>query len=153
LGLTVVYLAVGVLAGEHLSSWVQRLPGHWGVLILNGLEASHRYNPFSVLQFWMTEDADVAALRMLGVELGALGMVWFLLGRSACRMQPHFHDRHYAPVVDTANKARGSPGDAPLTWWAVRRVTEYSGRVNLWLAGGFGFLYAVYTMAGNHWPG
>jgi hypothetical protein len=29
---------------------------------------------------------------------------------------------------------------------------EYSGRVNLWLAGGFGILYAAYTVAGDHWP-
>jgi hypothetical protein len=150
--LIVVYLAVGVLAGEHLASWVRCLPGYWGALILNGLEASHRYNPFSVLQFWMTEGIDVAVPRMLGVELGAIAVVLLLLGRSACRMQPHFHDRHYAPVMDTAKTTRRSPGDAPLTWWAVRRVTEYSGRVNLWLAGGFGCLYAVYTMAGTHWP-
>src|SRR5262249_44948596 len=40
----------------------------------------------------------------------------------------------------------------PLAWWAVRRVTEYSGRANLWLAGGGGILYAGYTVAGPNWP-
>ena len=45
-----------------------------------------------------------------------------------------------------------SMGDRPLSWWAVRRVSEYSGRVNLWLAGGFGVLYALYTVAGPLWP-
>jgi hypothetical protein len=39
-----------------------------------------------------------------------------------------------------------------LAWWAVRRVTEYSGRVNLWLAGGFGAIYAAYTVAQAWWP-
>jgi hypothetical protein len=29
---------------------------------------------------------------------------------------------------------------------------EYSGRVNFWLAGGFGVAYAAYTVAGDHWP-
>jgi hypothetical protein len=29
---------------------------------------------------------------------------------------------------------------------------EYSGRVNLWLAGGFGLAYAAYTVAGDAWP-
>ena len=29
---------------------------------------------------------------------------------------------------------------------------EYSGRVNIWLAGGFGLLYAAYLLAGDHWP-
>ena len=40
----------------------------------------------------------------------------------------------------------------PLTWWAVRRVSSYSGRVNLWLAGGVGVLYAAYLAAGDQWP-
>jgi hypothetical protein len=43
-------------------------------------------------------------------------------------------------------------GDAPLRWWAVRRVMEYSGRVNLWLAGGFCLVYAAYIAAGDNWP-
>ena len=43
-------------------------------------------------------------------------------------------------------------GDRPLSWWAVRRVMEYSGRVNLWLAGGFALLYAAYIVAGDDWP-
>jgi hypothetical protein len=29
---------------------------------------------------------------------------------------------------------------------------EYSGRVNLWLAGGFALLYAAYIVAGDDWP-
>jgi hypothetical protein len=29
---------------------------------------------------------------------------------------------------------------------------EYSGRVNLWLAGGFGLAYAAFTVAGDRWP-
>ena len=34
----------------------------------------------------------------------------------------------------------------------MKRVTRYSGRINLWLAGGFGLLYALYTAAGPNWP-
>jgi hypothetical protein len=34
----------------------------------------------------------------------------------------------------------------------VKRVSRYSGRINLWLAGGFGILYAIYTLAGSAWP-
>jgi hypothetical protein len=51
-----------------------------------------------------------------------------------------------------AARDRGVIGNRPLAWWAVRRVTEYSGRVNLWLAGGFGVLYSAYILAGPHWP-
>jgi len=39
-----------------------------------------------------------------------------------------------------------------LTWWAVKRVARFAGRVNLWLAGGFGLLYAAYLVAGDAWP-
>jgi hypothetical protein len=51
-----------------------------------------------------------------------------------------------------ARVRRGTIGDRPLSWWAVRRVAEYSGAVNLWLASAFGVLYAVYLVAGTRWP-
>src|SRR5207244_5810055 len=35
---------------------------------------------------------------------------------------------------------------------AVQRVTQYSGRINFWLAGGVGLLYALYLVAGPAWP-
>ena len=46
----------------------------------------------------------------------------------------------------------GFYGAEPLTWWALKRVTEYSGRVNFWLAGGFGLVYALYVAAEDQWP-
>jgi hypothetical protein len=39
-----------------------------------------------------------------------------------------------------------------LTWWAVRRVSKFSGRINLWLAGGFALLYGSYTIFRDNWP-
>jgi hypothetical protein len=89
---------------------------------------------------------------MLGVQVAAAVTVGLLLTRTASRLREHFNERHYQPAVDRRGEARGSPGDKPLSWWAVRRVAEYSGRVNLWLAGGFGILYAIYTVAGPYWP-
>jgi hypothetical protein len=67
-------------------------------------------------------------------------------------LKGHFHDRHYTPARRREKGSIGSIGDRPLSWWAVRRVMEYSGRVNLWLAGGFGIMYAVFLVAGDHWP-
>jgi hypothetical protein len=76
-----------------------------------------------------------------------------LLGvRGAFRLQGHFQERHYRPVLDRSARPRPAVGDRPLSWWAVKRVSEYSGRINIWLAGGFGLLYALYTLAGPHWP-
>ena len=86
------------------------------------------------------------------MESMGLGLLMFLIVRSACRLQGHYQDRHYSPVADVSRQRRPAVGNRPLSWWAVKRVSEYSGRVNLWLAGGFAMLYAAYTVAGTHWP-
>jgi hypothetical protein len=67
-------------------------------------------------------------------------------------LQGHFHELHYHPLTDLRGAQWTAIGDRPLTWWAVQRVTRFSGRINLWLAGGFGLLYALYTIAGDRWP-
>ena len=72
--------------------------------------------------------------------------------RASGRLMGHFHERHYQPAVDRSASVRARVGDRPLAWWAVRRVAQYSGRINLWLAGGFGVLYALYVVAGPRWP-
>ena len=71
--------------------------------------------------------------------------------RAAWRLQAHFHELHYLPVADPRDAQRPAVGDRPLTWWAVKRVAGFSGRSNLWLAGGFGGLYAAYLVAGDAW--
>src|SRR5438445_684267 len=150
--LTIVYLLVGVLAGEHLARWLGWLPGDLGQYFILSVHAFHRYNPFAVIGYWVTEDWWIAWQRVLGVEIAALLVVLALLARTAWRLRGHFHERHYMPAVLDQGRKRKSPGDHPLSWWALKRVTQYSGRVNLWLAGGFGVLYALYIMAGASWP-
>jgi hypothetical protein len=72
--------------------------------------------------------------------------------RAGVRLKGHFHDRHYQPISSDRVDQSRFIGERPLSWWAVRRVMEYSGRVNVWLAGGFCALYAAYIVAGNQWP-
>jgi hypothetical protein len=99
------------------------------------------------------ENGDrIAGERVLGLEAAALFLLILLLARAAHRLQGHFHERHYQPVRDVSKEHRPRIDDRPLSWWAIKRVTEYSGRINLWLAGGFGVLYALYILAGTHWP-
>jgi hypothetical protein len=148
----VVYLIVGVLAGEHFKLWLAWLPPEAAQLILTGFYDFHIYNPFAVMQYWMQLDPDLSGERMLWLEVAAMATLGLLLVRASFRLKGHFHERHYRPVYDSSGRDRGRIGDRPLSWWAVKRVTEYSGRVNLWLAGGFGLLYAAYTMAGSAWP-
>ncbi len=152
LGLVLLYLVVGVLAAENLRHWLDTLPPEVGLTILRGFAALHTHNPFGTLQYWLENRADLACERMLGLQTAALVVLVLLVVRAACRLQGHFHDRHYQPVRDVSREYRPRMGDRPLSWWAVKRVTEYSGRINLWLAGGFGGLYALYIVAGAHWP-
>jgi hypothetical protein len=149
--MVVFYLAVGLLAGEHIRAWVLALPASAGQAFLNSFEAFHRYNPFAVLAWRLNEPPDLPTTRICGLELCALGAIALLLLRAAYRLKPHFDELHYQSRSDAGRLAENI-GSRPLAWWAVRRVTRYSGRANLWLASGFGIAYSAYLVAGSHWP-
>src|SRR5207247_1724284 len=108
----------------------------------------HECNPCGGMEVYMENRPGVAWPRFLGVQLLGAGLALVLLARSAFRLAGHFHDRHYRPIADDSGRTRPPVGERPLSWWAVKRVSEYSGRVNLWLAGGLGLLYAPHTVAG-----
>lgn len=152
LGFVLIYLIVGVLAAENLRQWLAVLPEGGRIAVLYGFAALHTHNPFGTLNYWLENGAAIAGERVLGLEAAALFVLVLLMARAARRLQAHFHERHYQPVRDVSREHRPRIGDRPLTWWAIRRVTEYSGRINLWLAGGFGALYALYILAGTQWP-
>jgi len=152
------YLTVGLLAGENLRYWLSGLPESVGQLLLAAFRAFHVYNGFAVMQDWFAAAHGLNGAtwvpweRTGGVEIGALLAVALLQLRAAGRLKGHFHDLHYTPVGDLPRRCRRAVGERPLAWWAVRRVSRYSGRVNLWLASGCGMLYACYTVAGAYWP-
>jgi hypothetical protein len=164
--LILVYLAVGVLAGEHLKDWLAWLPADLSQRLLGALLSAHHDNPFGVLADWLRGDPWVSVAWTLELEVGAVAALLVLLARAAWRLQAHFHDLHYQVRRHSDRSAPGTRAgssfsfsllpfafvDQPLAWWAVRRVTRYAGRINLWLAGGFGLLYALYTVAGSGWP-
>lgn len=162
-----VYLVVGVVAGENLRAWLHGLPEWLGRFLFDAVVFLHEMNPFGVMRYWFLSDrADTLAWERFeylhlfaGTAILAAGL------RGACRLKGHFHDRHYGGrVVYETGRMHSSDGlfsftlfpftfaDQPLSWWAVRRVMEYSGRSNLWLGGGFALLYAAYLAAGDHWP-
>ena len=152
IGLLLVYLLVGVVAGENLKRWLDALPPGLASAVLTGFAAFHTHNPFGVMRWWLSNNAIGAWQRTVGLEVAALTLLALLLARACRRLQPHFHERHYQPAVLKDTAARAVVGTRPLRWWAVKRVSEYSGRINLWLAGGFGVLYALYMVAGESWP-
>jgi hypothetical protein len=150
--LVLVYLVVGVLAAENLQAWLAGLPDGWDRTAVEAFRTLHAYSPFTVLHDALSQPPEESWPRLVIVELLAVGVTVGLLARSACRLQDHFRDRHYLPVQDVSRRRRPAVGSRPLSWWAVKRVSEFSGRVNLWLAGGFALLYGAYTVAGNTWP-
>jgi hypothetical protein len=149
-----VYLVVGILAGENLRLWLQKLPPAWAEWGYQTVMTLHHGNPFGVVRNWFaSRSVDPLVweqFRDLHVLAGGLIAVFTL--RGAWRLKGHFHDRHYRPLTADRAARTEAIGDRPLSWWAVRRVMEYSGRVNIWLAGGFGLLYAAYLVAGDRWP-
>ena len=147
--LIVIYLTVGVLAAEKLAVWLRDLPPELGETLLDGVRLFHAYSPFTVLRDVLRDPPHKIVERFLILQGLGLVLLGFLTWRAASRLQGHFRDRHYMPVQDVSRQHRPAVGERPLAWWAVKRVSEYSGRVNLWLAGGFALLYAAYTVAGE----
>jgi hypothetical protein len=152
LALLLVYLGVGVLGAENAVAWGGRLPAGVRNFLGGSMGAFLRYNPFAVLRDCQRDGLEDMWPVAGWVELGALAALALLVLRASGRLRGHFHERHYQPAADRSAARRRGVGERPLAWWAVKRVSQYSGRINLWLAGGFGVLYALYTVAGPRWP-
>jgi hypothetical protein len=146
------YILFGVLIGENLPMFVAQLPPTAGKLIVDSRDGFHIYNPFALMQTWMESPSLIQWTRMCWVEWWTLVAFACFLVRAGTRLKGHFRERHYSPILDPTERDRGSIGSRPLSWWAVRRVMEYSGRINLWLAAAVGVLFALYTVAGDYWP-
>jgi hypothetical protein len=152
MALILAYLLVGVLAGENLREWLGVLPDEWASLLLHGFARLHTDNPFGVMRYWLSSDSSLATEAVIQVTLVGAGLAGLFASRAAWRLQAHFHELHYQPLAVSRDRNRPIVGERPLTWWAVKRVARFSGRVNLWLAGGFGLMYAAYVVAGDSWP-
>jgi hypothetical protein len=148
-----LYLVVGVLAAEKLPAWLDLvLSPEANAWVVWSVRTMHEFSPFALLQAWLLTPSTLAWNRLGAMQLGTLGLLAAFSLRAASRLLGHFHERHYDPARDVRGEWRPPVGDRPLSWWAVKRVMEYSGRGNLWLAGGFCALYAAYLIAGGSWP-
>ena len=99
MALVVLYLAVGVLAGENLKRWLDALPFGLGKTALQAFTAFHLYNPFGMMQYWADWGAEVAWEKAAWLEAAVLAVVVLLLVRGAWRLQGHFHELHYQPIA------------------------------------------------------
>jgi hypothetical protein len=147
-----IYLGIGLVAGEHLRQWIDRLPADLARALLVGFDTTHRFQPFAVLAQRLGGPPGQAWDHDMLLELGASVVIVCLFLRAAVRFKPHFDDLHHEPGVLSAGNRRKAIGTRPLSWWAVHRVARYSGRANLWLAASFGGAYALYLLAEPVWP-
>ena len=148
IGLVVAYLVVGVLIGENLMRWLSLFPPRAADAVVRMLMAIHDDNPFGLMRNAIHVGPEYACF---GSVAGLL-MTSVCLYRTSTRLLPHFHDLHYRPIAPAEDEIRPRVGTRPLSWWAVKRVGNYSGRINLWLAGGFASAFSAYMLAGDHWP-
>ena len=145
------YLIVGVLVGENLPRWLHLLPSFFANWLLASLLAFHEYNPFGAMRAAML-DSTASLGQVLFVTFAGLAVAGLCLYRGMVRLLPHFHDLHYRPALLANDLPRPEVGNSPLSWWAVKRVSQFSGRINLWLACGFTLSYSAYLLAGPYWP-
>ncbi len=148
------YLVVGILAGEKLQMWITELPPAIGEWVYIWVMRVFHENPFGVSRNWfmLQEGPESQWPNFVAVSLIGVGFLFLFGFRAAFRLRGHFHDRHYKPLETNRVDQSALIGERPLSWWAVRRVMEYSGRVNVYLAGGFCLLYAAFIVAGDNWP-
>jgi hypothetical protein len=147
-----VYLVVGVMVGENLPRWLQLFPKQLSDWMLGTLLAFHEYNPFGAMRAAMLESSAAVWSQVALAMLAGMMIAGFGLYRASSRLLAHFHDLHYRPALLNDDRPRPQVGNRPLSWWAVKRVGNYSGRINLWLAAGFTLAYAAFLLAGPTWP-
>src|SRR5262249_18299667 len=97
-------------------------------------------------------DIEITWPRMVGGQLAGMGLMGVFAWRAAWRLQGHFHEYHYQPARDGSGERRPAVGERPLSWGAGERGSRSLGRIHVWLAGGFGLLYAAYQVLGANWP-
>ncbi len=146
------YLVIGVLIAETLPRWLHVFPGFVSEPALAMLLAFHEYNPFGAMRSAMLDSTAAVWGRVVFVTLFGFMMATACLYRAMIRLLAHFHDLHYRPSLLKEDRPRPAVGNRPLSWWAVKRVANYSGRINLWLAAGFTLAYSAFLLAGTAWP-
>ncbi|MGH9677672.1 MAG: hypothetical protein ACRD36_11275, partial [Candidatus Acidiferrum sp.] len=104
--LIILYLLIGVLAGEHLKRWLDALPASLAGGLLQCFAVFHTHNPFGVMRWWLENDFVVGWPRTVFMEVVSLALLSILLIRAAWRLQGHFHERHYQPALLDKGKTR-----------------------------------------------
>ncbi|HVJ81099.1 MAG TPA: hypothetical protein VNC50_08520 [Planctomycetia bacterium] len=146
------FVAVFGLFADRARDFLNSLPFRIGEFIWGSLQWWQGRNPFDFVHAVARERAPMGeATYWMFVVPAALSL--FFTARAALRLKTHYLERNYRPAFDAKKAKRPPVGLRPVSWWAVRRVNEYPGRVNLYLAGGAALVYASYLVVGEkYWP-
>lgn len=147
-----IYLVVFGLAGEHLFRWLAALPLDIGVIVHRTILGFDENNPFGLVHQIAAGGKPGLATRMVLLEIAGVVLTLAFLARSAWRLKGHYVERHYRISQEERVAERHAIDEHPLSWWADLRVSEYPGRINLWLALCVSALYATFLLFGNYWP-
>ncbi|QDU60820.1 hypothetical protein Pan216_16720 [Planctomycetes bacterium Pan216] len=150
--MVLVYLVVGGLAGEYTSRWLAAIPFGVGEWVIGGFLWFNANNPFALIHELARAQDPTVFDRIIVVHTVVAGVLVLLVLRTAFRLKGHYLDEHYRPRRSAGSSKRGKIGMHPLSWWAVRRVSQYPGRINLWLSIGVSILYASYLTLSDQWP-
>src|SRR5438067_1961067 len=99
-GLSAVLWIRGPGASADLLGWLAVLPDEIGAFLLSAFFRFHTGNPFGVMRSWFGDRWPGATGAALDIVLLAAGLAAACLWRGAGRLQPHFHELHYLPVLD-----------------------------------------------------
>ncbi len=147
------FIIGGAMIGKQSIALLNRMPDLPAKIIQTVLGLTYDLNPFVVIQHIHFPYAELAPKHAVMSGLVSLGMLAFFCLRILFRLKPHYIDYHYGPGRGKLQGKRGTIGDWPLTWHAVRRVSRYSGLANVYLAGGFSLLFSGMLIVGPaNWP-
>lgn len=147
-----VYFLVGALATEQLFRWFVGLPSYWRIWIVQSIRFTMDNNPFGVIHRMNMANEPGLGYTIFWLQVAALGAIFLFVFRAGYRLKAHYIEQNYRPIGPAKGKNRGYIGDRPLTWWAVRRVNQYPGQINLWLSLGTSLAYSLHLLLADSWP-
>lgn len=153
IGAILIYLSVGALMGERTFHFLSLVPWGLGEPFRDLFWAFHWNNPFALIHRLARGGADHEYWRSWVVVHGlALLLLALVIARAAFRLKPHAMERHERKPREARQRLDRQFETSPLTWWAVRRVREYSGQINVYLALGTAVLQGSHLLLGPLWP-
>lgn len=155
-GVTLYLVLFGLMGGWFFPWFLRTWQDNTGITAAvwyRPAEALRFFNPFRLLGMLGQSPTGEAGLtgRIVGVVL-ILGLVAAALTwRLAYRLRDHYVEENYGPRF-RKKEYRRPVGDHPLSWWTIRRVSRFRGRINIYLAYVTIGLFTAWMLYGEVWP-